>query len=590
MIKMDTTPQFKILVIDDQYGRPGPEREDFLARVQRDESEFVFTTGQTEDGQNVPDVTIALAEALWEHPSQLRVSLILLDVRFPDGKDPQANRFGFKLLRALRERFGRALPIVMLTTETGVSGAANEASADGFLPKENLSQTTLDDQLFRNGVFPDTTGMLVGSAHSFLLTLRELRRVVRSGVMELLLLGETGVGKSRLAQYVHHISERRNGPFKSWVARTPNAELHYDELFGHWREGFTGANTNYAGIAEVAHKGILFIDEIAELSPQSQTGLLEYRSRGVDNFRRAKRLGHYPRSAPTNLNLIGRYSAEEDRILVDTFLITATNKPINDPAWRERTDFRLDLFNRLGHRVEVPPLRERVEDIVPLFLAQFRHVYKRAIVLTADAQIQLEGHQWREGNIKEIETVVETVGARLAPEFDEVHPHHFASLLAERRESMGTSSVSSKRVPEGTKTAGQASNVGREGSVSASRLVDFEVQSLWGIAERLRTAVLETRRPGRPGTLADIFRHATGVEYPATDVKREVKDILAPWFAPKERQAARWAENAHYQELAERVRADVVLSTLYRYSCGEIKWEEASEAMVGVFSENAKDC
>ena len=580
-------PQFKILVVDDQYGSAGLDRESFLGCVQRDESEFVFATGQTDDGRNIPELTLDLVERLWERQNQFRLSLILLDVRFPDEQDPHADRFGFTLLRTLRERFGRALPIVMLTTEKDVRGAANEASADGFLPKENLSQRALEDQLFRNGVFPDMRGKLLGSAPPFLLTLREFRRVVRSGVMELLLLGETGTGKSDLAEWLHDLSGRPRELFKRWFARSTNPELHYDALFGHWSGAFDGAREHKAGVAERAHRGTLFIDEIAELNPSVQTDLLEYRQRSSkDNLRRIRRQGHYPTNRRTDLDLMGTYSPEEDRVLVDTFLVTATNKPIDDPAWRERAGFRQDLFNRLGHRITVPPLRERVEDIAPLFLVFFERASGRHITLTPDAQRRLQAHEWRGGNVEEVRQVAAAVTTRVGAEFDEIYPHHFDGLLGERYEpaAVGMSRVSSERTVQKPSTTEYPADEGPHVPVvSATRLVDFEVQSLWGIAERLRTAVVETRRPGRPGTLADIFKHATGVDYAATDVKREVKDILAPWFAPNERQAARWVANPHYQELAERVRADVVLSSLYRYSAGEINWNEARVSMAAVF-------
>ena len=581
-------PDFKILVVDDEYGRPGRDRANFLARTKRDESDFIFSTGQNVDKRNVPEMTLDLVEQHWERQSQCRLSLILLDVRFADSQDPQANRFGFELLRTLRERFGVAVPIVMLTAESDVAPAANQATVDGFLPKENLNQISLDAQLFRNGVFSDATGKLVGNSPSFLLTLRELRRAVCGGIRELLLLGEIGTGKSDLAKYVHTISGRSERPYKTWTAVATSPDTHRLQLFGTWKGSFTdGPKEHQPGLAEMANGGTLFIDEIAELSPVAQPDLLEYAQRrsDSDNLRRVTRMGLYPKGSATNLNLVGRYCPVEDRVLVDTFLIAATNKPLDDPAWRSVSGFRQDLLSRLGHRIIVPPLRERVEDIVPLFLALFRRYSGRDITLSSEAQRQLQVHEWREGNIRELETVASVVSTRIGPEFEEIHPHHFEDLLTARSKSFTGANITPKpelREPNARSRGGTEGCVGA--SVSTIRFVDLEVQSKWGLAERLRTAVIETRRPGRTGTLSDIFKHATGVDYPATDVKREVKDILAPWFAPNARQAARWMGNDYYAKMAQHIRGDVVLSALYRYSAGEMTWDDASALMAGVFS------
>ena len=122
-----------------------------------------------------------------------------------------------------------------------------------------------------------------------------IRRVVERGVGELLLLGETGTGKSAIARYAHAMSPRRGEAFQSWVARASNADVHYSELFGYWRGAFTDAREHRPGVAEAAHGGTLFIDEIAELTPRGQTALFEYRDRHrSDGLRRVRRMGRCP--------------------------------------------------------------------------------------------------------------------------------------------------------------------------------------------------------------------------------------------------------------------------------------------------------
>lgn len=563
-----------IFVVDDQIGRNGPFRESFLESTGRSVDEFRFSTGQDAGGRNSLALVVEQIESIVSSTND-RLSMVLLDVRFDDRLDPDGDRFGFRLLKGLRDTFGRALPIVMLTTEDQAREQANEYAADGFLPKATLSAETLSAQLFRNGLYRDTVTGLVGEAPTFLLTLRELRRVVASGVKELLLLGESGTGKSELARYVHAVSSRREECFESWFGRRSNAELHYSQLFGHWKGAFEGATQHRAGAAERAHRGTLFIDEIAELNPEAQTELLEYRRRGrSDGMRRIRRLGVYPGGSPTksDLNLLGDYSAKEGRVLVDTFLITATNQPIQNASWREQAAFRLDLFNSLGHRVVMPSLRDRVEDIGPLFLALVKLAAQRDIAITEAARERLEAFDWREGNVQELKNVAEGVTARLGPDFAEVHLHHLEGLLAQANSSRDPSqSVVASRPHE----AGSGDAASVTGGPSLDRFVDFEIQSLWGLAERLRTAVIETRRPTGLATLADIFMHATGVKYEPTDVKREVREILGVWFSPGGRRAARWDSHDGYREFAARVENDPILSSLYRYASEHIDWDHA---------------
>ena len=561
------TPEYRILVVDDQIAKQGSFRDSFLEKSGRRPEDFVFCTGQDANGRNRVELVLEQVRALWVANADPRLSLILLDIRFDDGRDEEGGkRFGFKLLRDLREQFGRALPIVMLTTVSDARGEANAAEADGFLPKGELTPEVLAAQFFRNGVYPETTAGVLGVAPAFLLTLREVRRGVVGGVREFLLLGESGTGKSELAQYVHRVS-KRTGRIEKWFGRRANAELHYDQLFGHWRGAHDGAREHRAGAAEKAHMGTLFLDEVAELAPETQTDFLEYRQRGQDGLRRIRRLGNTPdaakRGTTAGLDLFGVYSPHEDRILVDTVLISATNRPIDDENWRREAGFRPDLFNRLGHRLGLPPLRERAEDIVPLFTELACAAGDRRIALAPDARQALESHAWREGNIAELKGVAETVVAKLGSDFDEVHARHFEGLLR------GYGSEED-----------QGSGSGKPPNPPIPAFVGIELRSLWGLAELLRTAVVETRRPTGLGSLADILKQATGVEYAPTDVKREVKKILEAWFAPNERQIARWQKHPLYTQQANGIRNDTLLSCLYKYSCGKITWDAARAEIV----------
>jgi len=298
--------------------------------------------------------------------------LILLDVRFADPRSPQADRFGLLLLKEIRDRFGRALPIVLLTTRKHVRDDANRLMADGFLPKEDLSRETLDLQLNRNGLLKDPS--LIGTAPVFLIMLRELRRLVLGGTKDLMLLGEAGSGKSEIARYVHRMTglPRSAGPFKVCFARATSAELHVDELFGHWKDSFTGADAHKAGVGELANKGRYSWTRLQSLARRSDGAF------GVSNLGEGRQATHLEDRASTvedrkqtTVRPPREYDPIEQKVLVDTMLISATNRPIDDATWRAQYRFRDDLYFKLGHRVVVPPLRDRRQDILRCFEGSF---------------------------------------------------------------------------------------------------------------------------------------------------------------------------------------------------------------------------
>ena len=550
----------RIVVVDDQIGRAGPYRRSFLDKAGRDAGDFVFLTGQDAAGRNCVETTVEEVGRLWLDSDPPRLALVLLDLRFDDEQDADAGTFGLRLLDALRAECGSALPVVMLATEGRKRETAGERGADGFLPKTDLNAETFDRQLSRNGLVPADDDGLRGGAISFLLALREIRRVAERGVGEVLLLGETGTGKSAIARYVHAASPRRDGPFEKWVARANNADVHYSELFGYWRGAFTDAFEHKAGIAEAAHGGTLFIDEIAELTPGGQTALFEYRDRHrPDGLRRVRRMGRCPGAGAAGLP--ANYSPDEDRTLVDTFLVTATNKPIQDPAWRKEHGFRQELYNRLGHRVEIPALRARRADIDPLFRYFLEHAAGRPIDVAPDVRDRLAAHAWTDGNLAELAALADGVSTRLGPDFDSVQLHHLDGLLAVPPDATGTAAPGA-------------------GDATPGAYVDYEVQMLSGLAERLRTAVVETRTArGGTGALSDILKHATGVEYQPTDAKRELKAILADWFDPSARKRSRWERHPAYARSRARIMDDDILAALYRYGADEITWQEAKTAI-----------
>jgi len=201
-----------------------------------------------------------------------------------------------------------------------------------------------------------------------------------------LLLGETGTGKELIAQAVHRASPRCNRAFVRVNCASLPAELIASELFGHEKGAFTGALQQRIGRFELANGGTIFLDEIAELSPEIQVSLLR-----VLQEKEFERVGG------------------NRTIKTDVRVIAATNKDL----WREVTEgrFRMDLFYRLNvFPLLVPPLRERVKDIpilVDYFVARVAgRAGKRISHIEERSLCAMQEYSWP-GNIRELQNVIE---------------------------------------------------------------------------------------------------------------------------------------------------------------------------------------
>lgn len=202
----------------------------------------------------------------------------------------------------------------------------------------------------------------------------------------LLIQGESGVGKDIVARLIHTEGTRRDGPFVKINCGAIPAELLESELFGYERGAFTGARKEgKAGLFEAAHRGTLFLDEIGEMPAPLQVKLLQ-----VLQDRAFTRLG----STRT--------------VKVDFRLIAATNRDLRSMV-RERT-FREDLFYRLSVvPIDIPPLRDRPEDVAPLthrFLQEVNDRYGFARRLSGAVMDRLLRYAWP-GNVRELRNVVE---------------------------------------------------------------------------------------------------------------------------------------------------------------------------------------
>ncbi|MED3467584.1 MULTISPECIES: sigma-54 interaction domain-containing protein [Bacillus cereus group] len=203
-----------------------------------------------------------------------------------------------------------------------------------------------------------------------------------------LVLGETGVGKSRLVRHLHEVSHRKNESFYEINCAALPTNLIESELFGYSGGSFTGANREgKKGLLESAHKGTLFLDEIGEMPIEIQAKLLQ-----VLQEKTFRPIG-------------GRELKK-----VDVRIVAATNRDLSEMV--KQGTFRKDLYYRLNViPIAIPPLRERTEDILPLiyhYLQHFNKKYGRDVKLAPSTLQIFVGYPW-EGNNREIENVIERI-------------------------------------------------------------------------------------------------------------------------------------------------------------------------------------
>jgi two-component system response regulator AtoC len=288
---------------------------------------------------------------------------------------------------------GRRIPSIVLSGVDQISTVvqAMRLGASDYLVKpldmkdlEEAIDRVLDEHrqdLNLSGPVPE-----VGypSSNKRMLQIGSICRQVAQTDVPVLLLGESGVGKEVLARYIHLQSGRR-APFVKVNCAALPAELLESELFGHERGAFTGAQHEKPGKFELAGQGTIMLDEVAEMSPLLQAKLLH-----------VLQDGEYTRLGGT------RTLTSEARVLA------ATNKHLHTLV--TKGNFREDLYFRLNViTVEVPPLRERTEDIVPLcdrFVEKYRAKYKSPVKkLPRELIAAFMRHNWP-GNVRQLENVV----------------------------------------------------------------------------------------------------------------------------------------------------------------------------------------
>jgi DNA-binding NtrC family response regulator len=340
--------------------------------------------------------------------SQENPHLLLLDIEMPEES-------GLDFLRELNEQASG--PAVIMITAYGSEKIAVEAMKSGaydYLPKpfevdelrlvvaralDHLALAEENVRLKRQLVSEGQFGAMIGSSK----VMRELFSLadrIAQAEVTVLIQGESGTGKDLLATEIHRRSNRGRGPFIALNCAALPEHLIESELFGYEKGAFTGATAMKRGKFELANGGVLFLDEVGDMSLATQAKLLR-----VLETRRVERLG-------------GTTSQE-----IDVRIVSATNKDL--AAEIAKQTFREDLYYRLRVvLLRVPPLREHREDL-PLMVQEFcrmlgeRHGRPTPVV-TKETMDLLQKAEWR-GNVRELKNVLESAvvmsrGGKLLPE------------------------------------------------------------------------------------------------------------------------------------------------------------------------------
>ncbi|MFN3739412.1 MAG: sigma-54-dependent transcriptional regulator [Thermodesulfovibrionales bacterium] len=319
----------------------------------------------------------------------------IFDLVITDVKMPYAD--GFEVLKKVKEVSPDT--VVIMITAFGTTEAAFEAIKLGAYDyiekpfkieelrvvikralerKKFTSLLSLKERLRR----PEALSDIIYRSEKMKNLIETLPKIAQSS-SNVLITGESGVGKELIAQALHRLSARSNKEFVAINCAAFPEGLLESELFGHMKGAFTDAHYNKQGLFEIADGGTIFLDEIGDMPLSLQAKLLRVIENGT--FRR-----------------VGGITD----IRVDVRIIAATNKDIKKEVEEER--FREDLYYRLNViPLHIPPLRERREDI-PLLVEYFVRKYRPGKTFTNEAIEALKNYEWK-GNVRELENVIERV-------------------------------------------------------------------------------------------------------------------------------------------------------------------------------------
>jgi two-component system response regulator AtoC len=310
------------------------------------------------------------------------IAAVITDVKMP-------KMSGTVLLKRVKELFPN-IPVVLITAHGTVSSAVEvmKQGASDYISKP-FSMTELYEvieKLLRDSHGGREPSRKIITADPQMLQILETVDIVANSKASIFIQGKSGTGKELIARAIHARSDRCDGPFIPVNCAALPETLLESELFGHEQGAFTGAIVRRIGKFELAHRGTLLLDEIAEMATSLQVKLLRVLQEG-------------------EIDRIG----SDASIKVDVRTIATTNRNIKEEI--EKGRFRDDLFYRLCVvPITVPPLRDRGGDI-PLLVDHFfgkfsQQMGKRSLTISEEAMEALEAYNWP-GNVRELENVIE---------------------------------------------------------------------------------------------------------------------------------------------------------------------------------------
>ena len=376
MGEMTTVGQARILAVDDEKGA-----REALEIVLEDDYELV----------SVASGSSALAK-IKEQP----FDVVFLDITMPELD-------GISTLKLIKE-YDESIDVIMISALDSAreAAAAMKCGAYDYITKPYEAEeilSTLERVLKKRSLEQEVRYLrseVAGLFEKFQIVSKSQAMQAIFGIIDkvaqttsnVLITGESGTGKELVARAIHARSQRAEKPFVAINCAAIPSELMESELFGHERGAFTGAVHRASGKFEYAHGGTIFFDEVASLQLGLQAKILR-----VLQEREFSRVG-------SHLN-----------IKVDVRVIAATNTRLDEMV--KDGQFRSDLYFRLNViPIELPPLRERAEDVAVLanyFLAKFnQQLNKRIKGITPAAMFVLESYPWP-GNIRELENLIERI-------------------------------------------------------------------------------------------------------------------------------------------------------------------------------------